>query len=69
MVAPEAAVKEVANSESRRPLAHDKSSKCAGVYIGGAVPIYEAANRKSAPQRRGLANILDIDETGATVKF
>ena len=30
---------------------------------------YKTTTRKSAPRRRGPAKILDIDETGVTVKF
>ena len=69
MMAQEAALKEVANSKLRRLPARKKSFKCTDVQIGDAAIFFEATNRKIKPRWRGPERILDIDETGATVKF
>ena len=61
--------KGVANSKLRRLLAHNTSFNCADVKVGDAVLLHKAPNRDGAPRRRGPSEILDIDETGATVKF
>ena len=68
-VAREAARKEVANSELRRRLAYDKSSKWTDVRIGGSALFYTAANRKSAPRWGGPIRNLGICDTGVTVTF
>ena len=45
------------------------SFNCTDVKIGDAALFYKGANKKSTSHYRGPAKILDIDETGATVKF
>ena len=62
-------MKQIANGKLRWLLARDKSVECANLRVGGSVIFYELVGRKSAPKRRGPAVIMDIDETGATVKF
>ena len=69
MVAQEAAPEGVANSKLRPPSAYNKSFNCADIAIADSAPFQKRVNRKSAPRRRGTAKILDIDETGVTVKF
>ena len=64
--AQEAASEDVASSKLRSLLACNKSFKCTGVQIGDAALFYPAANRKSAPRRRGLATILGVDGTCVT---
>ena len=46
-------------------------TRVAGVYgaVGDTGLLYKSRNKKIAPRWRGPAKILDIDETGATVKF
>ena len=68
-MAQERALKEKANSRLRRLLALNKSFTYADVKIGDAVLFYKAQNKKSTPRRRGPTLILDIEGTGATVKF
>ena len=68
-MAQEAALKEVANSKLRSLLAYNQSFICADVKIGDTSLLRKSTNKKSAPRRRGPAQVLDIDETGATVKF
>ena len=67
-MAQEAALKKVADSNSRKLLAYNKSSTNTGVQISDAVILYEPANRKSTPRGRGPAKISDVDETGTTVR-
>ena len=69
MMAQEAALKESAASKLRRLSAFNKSFTCTDVEIGDTVLCYKTQKKKSAPRRRGPALILDIDETGVTVKF
>ena len=69
MMAQEAALKEVANSKLRRLLAHNKTFNCADIKVGDTALFYKAPHRKSHPRWRGPALILDIDETGVTVKY
>ena len=64
-----AALKEVANRGLRRSLSRNTSLGCTDVQIGGAALFYKAMDRRSTPRWRGTAKILDIDETGVTVKF
>ena len=69
MMAQGAALKEVANSKLRRPLAYNESSKCTDARIGDAALLRKAVNRKSTPQWRGPVETPDIDGAGATVTF
>ena len=69
MMAQGAALKEVANSKLRRLLAYNKTFNCADIKVGDLVLFYKAPHRKSRPRWRGPALLLDIDETGATVKY
>ena len=69
VTAREAAMREVANNMLRRLLAHNKSFEYTDVHIGDAALFYMAMIRRGAPRCRGPAKILDIDETGVTVKF
>ena len=69
MMAQEAARQEVANSKLRRPLAYRKTFSCTDVKIGDSVLFYKTPNRKSQPNRRGPARVLDIDETGAPARY
>ena len=62
MMAREAALSEAANGRSRRLMIHNKLFKRIDVEI-------RDLSLKSTPRRRGPAEILGIDETGATVKF
>ena len=66
MRAQEAALKEVANNKPRRLLARNISFNCADINVGDSALFYKVQNRKSLPGWRGPAEILDIDETGAT---
>ena len=45
----------------------NKSFDCADVRAGASVIFFKLAGRKSAPERRGPAATLDIDETGVAV--
>ena len=67
MMAREAALKHVANSKLRKPLAYNKSFECTGVRIEDTAPCFPAVNRRRAPRWRGPAKISDTDDTGATV--
>ena len=69
MKAQEAAMKEIANSKLRRLLAYNKTFECTDIKMGDTVLFYKSPHRKSHPRWRGPAKILDIDETGVTVKF
>ena len=69
MMAQEAALKEAASGRLRRMLALNKSFTCTYAKIGAAGLVFKAQSKKSAPQRRGPALMLDIDATGATAKF
>ena len=62
-------MREVSNSKLSRLLARKKPFVCTDVPIGDTVLVHRAANRKSAPRRRGPAKIFDIAETGVAVKF
>ena len=68
-MAQEAALQEKASSSLRRLLAFHKSFTCTDEQIGETAPFSKAQNKKSTPQWRGPALILDIDETGVTVKL
>ena len=68
-MAQEAALKEFAAGRLRRLLAFNKSLTCADKDIGDAALFYKAQSEGGAPRRRVPALILDIDETGAIVKF
>ena len=62
-------MKEIVNSKLRRPLSRNKTFNCAEIDVGGMLLLYKAQNRKSSPRWRGPTEVLDIDETGATVSF
>ena len=68
-MAPEAVLKEAANSELRRLFAQNESSNRADAQVGDTVLFYKASSRKGTQRRRGQATILDIDEAGVTVKY
>ena len=67
--AQKAALKESANSKLRRLLACNKTFDCVDIKVGYSVLFYKAPRKKSNPRRRGPATILDIDESGAVLKF
>ena len=69
MMAQEAALKKVATSKLRRLMARNKAFNCTDIKVGGSVLFYNSPRRKSQPHWRGPAWVLDIDETGAMVKF
>ena len=69
MLAQAVAFKGVTKSKLRRLLAREKSFNCTDVAIGDSVLLYKAVNRRSEPQWRGQAKILDYDKAGATVKI
>ena len=69
MMAQKAALREVANRKLRSLLAYNESFRREDVLIGYAAPFNKAAKKKSTTRWRGPAKILDIDDTGATVKF
>ena len=64
-----AALRDMADSKSRRPSAQNRSFTGADVKAGDSVSSRKVVIRKSATWRRGKALTLDIGETGATVKF
>ena len=68
-MAREAVLEEIANSSLRRVSAFDKSFTCADVKIGDTVLVYKAQSKKNALRRRGPAMIMDVDDTGVTMKF
>ena len=68
-MAQDAGIAEVASSKLRRPSAYNKSFRCTDVTKGDSAPFHYAVHRKGAPRWRGKLEILDIDETGATVEF
>ena len=61
-------MKAAANGELRRLVAYNKFFKCTAVQLGDTGLFIKSANKQSVPRWRGPAEILDIDETGATVK-
>ena len=69
MMAQEDALKEVANSELRRVLAYNNAFNCTDFSIGYSALFFETVNRRSTPRCCGPAKILDVDETGAAVKY
>ena len=69
MMAQGAGPEGAANSKLRRLLARNKSFNCTDEAIGGFVLYFKTVSRRSRPHWRGLAEILDIDETGAAVKI
>ena len=69
MLAQEAAVREAADSQLYRLLAHNRSFNCTYVAMGDPALFHDAVNHANALGWRGPAAILDTDETGATVKF
>ena len=60
MMAQGAAPKGVTNSKLLRLLAYNGPPNCADVQIGDSALVYEAPNRKSLPERRGAARILEF---------
>ena len=69
MKAQAATLREIAHSKLRRLLARNKTFNCAERDVGDMALFYKAQNRKSSPRRRGPAEVLEIDEAGATVSF
>ena len=69
MTAQGAALDEVAGSKLRRLLAPKKTFNCAGVKVGGSVPLCEAPNRESRPKWGGPVCIFDIDGTGVAARY
>ena len=69
MMTQEVALKETGNSKLIRPLANNQSFECADVKVGDWALHHDTVSWKSAPKWRGLAAILDIDQSGATVRF
>ena len=69
MKAQEATLTEIANSNLRRHVAHNKAFNCAEIDDGDMALFFNAQNRKSSPRRRGRAKVLEIGETGVTVSF
>ena len=69
MMAREDALGDVVNRKLRPLLTNKKGFNCTDVKIRDSATSYGAANNQSAPRRRGPTEILDSDETGATVKF
>ena len=69
MMAQGAALKKVANNKLPRLLVCTEFFNCTNVQICDTSLSYKTANRKSAPRRRGPADIPGIDETGATARF
>ena len=65
----EATSKKIANSKLRWSSARTKSFENAALLPGGSALFYKSVARRSAPERRGPAVILDFDETGVTLKF
>ena len=57
-----------ANSKMRRLSVYGKSFNCTDVKMCDLVVFFEAVNRKSAPRRRGPANILDAADVGAAAE-
>ena len=68
-MAREAGLNAAANIKLRLLLSRNKSFDCTDVKIGVAALSYKAGSRKRAPCRRGPAEILDIDVTGAPATF
>ena len=69
MMGEAAASKEVANGESRRLSAYNKSSNSTDAQAGNSVLLYVAPGRQGAPRWRGSAKVIGIDDAGVTVKF
>ena len=61
--------KEIATNKRRRTLDRNQTFDSADIAIGDSVIFYKQISRKSTPKWRSAAVILDIDETGVTVKF
>ena len=59
----------MATSKLRRLLSLNRSFDCADVEVGEPAPFYKAVTRNSAPRRRDLAAILEIDGAGAAVQI
>ena len=64
-----ATLRAMANEKLRRIVGHNKPLSRVVIAVGDSVIPHKQINRKSTPKRRGPTTILDIDETGATVKF
>ena len=69
MMAREAGLKAVADSELRRLLSRDKSCDWTDAKIGVSALSYKASSSKSMPCWGGPAKISGIDVTGATRNF
>ena len=68
-LAQEAALREVGNSKLRRHLSYSETPNCADVKLGDSVLFYKAPTKQGTPKRRGPACVLDIDDTGVTVRY
>ena len=64
-----AAPGEFANSKLRRLPMRNNSFNCADTIVGNSALSHKAANRRSAPKRRGPFVILYSGDAGATVKL
>ena len=64
--AQEATLKDIANSNLRRPLAHNKTFNCAEIGVDDIAISYKAQNRESSPRWRGPAKALEIDDAEVT---
>ena len=60
---------EIDNSKLRRLPMRNNSFNCAGTKVGNSALPHKAANRGSAPKRRGLFVILYSGDAGATVQL
>ena len=61
-------MKKVADNKLRCLLAYNKSFFCTDVHVGASGLLCEASNRKSAPQWRGPAKILNVVDAGVAAK-
>ena len=66
MLAQDAALKELASSNSRRLLARNESFECTDVQVVDSALLYKWVGRESAPKWRGPATVRDMDATGVT---
>ena len=69
MTAQDAMLKEMGNGKLRRILDRNQTFENTDTAVGDPEIFHKQISCKSAPKRRRPAVILDIDATGATVKF
>ena len=69
LIAQEAALKGVANSNLRILLAYNKSFMRTDVRVGYLALFYNLVNRKSAPRRRGLQTFRRLRMLGRQLSF